>query len=164
MSSYAASISARRAPAREDAADASEASASSTSSNDPGNRSSSASGRHRPCDRAPPTPVRADSTSLQKCARSSMRRRRAFSSTAAGTCGGSLALPARFMCPPCRDRDRRRLGRLGRPGRLARLARRARARPPRGASRARERARPSREPGGGDETAACRGSCARDVQ
>eukprot|EP00982_Pelagococcus_subviridis_P006590 30180-Pelagococcus_subviridis.AAC.1 len=65
-----------------------------------GKRSSSRSGRHRPCDRAPPSPSIAAWTSAQKCARSSIRLSRAFSSTAARTCGGSFVFPGRRTCPP----------------------------------------------------------------
>ena len=124
-------LGAPRAGAR-DAADASEASASSRASNDPGNRSSSASGRHRPCDRAPPrrserTPPHSRSAHARRCdagAPSSPPPR--------GRAAGAWPCRRVSCAPRCRDRDRRRLGRLGRPGRLARLARRARARPPRG--------------------------------
>ena len=65
-----------------------------------GKTSSRVSGRHRPCDRAPPTPASAARTSAQKNARSSSLRAAAFASTASSTCGGRGRLPERFMWPP----------------------------------------------------------------
>ena len=65
-----------------------------------GKTSSRVSGRHRPWDRAPPTPASAARTSAQKNARSSSLRAAAFASTASSTCGGRGRLPERFMWPP----------------------------------------------------------------